>query len=274
MKNRISTVAIAAVMMTALIVSFTACTMTTTDPSDAIQEKTTLEAAKILTENGNWIDAPEGIGEQLFDLIKEVGELKSETLDVAISGSSTIETVYDYSFKLSIKTGNFFLRKQGEFTYKVGERFTRTYESGNVNERYEEEKLVVMRTFSKDVATLSEEQLQLVRDVFEPINAEVMNEAFEKVATKSEESGYLVSEIGQEELTNAFYTVFEFPLDARDHLLRGYAIDTADGTNYVFLTDSAEWAKKVDDQPNGGAVGRVCFFARSYYNAIGETLRS
>ncbi len=274
MKNRILTAVIAAVILTALLVSFTACTVNTTDPSDVTEDKATLEAAQILAENGTWTDVSDEVGQKFFDLVRSVGELQSEALDIAISGSSTIETVYDYSFRLSIKAGNFFVRKKGEFTYHVGERFTRTYESGKVNERYEEDKLVVKRSLSKDVATLTEEQLSLVKELFEPINAEIMNAAFEKVAAKARESGYTVTAIESDQLTKKYFTVFDVPADAKDHLLKGYAINTSDGVNYVFLTDSAEWSAKVDEQVNGGAVGRVCFFAKSYANTIKETLRS
>lgn len=272
MKKTVFTAWIAVLVV--LLFSLTACTMKTTDPSDVTGDKVTLLSSQMLTENGKWVDAPEEAGKQLFDLVREVGELKSEALDIAVSGSSTIETVYDHSFTLSVKTGNFFVRKEGSFVYKIGERFTRTYNDGKENTRYEEDKLVVTRAFSKDVATLSEVQLQLVRDVFETVNADEMSKAFENVAKKSQESGYLVTAIEQESLSAVFFTLFETPFDAKDHLLKGYEIDTADGSNYVFLTDSAEWAKKIDAHTNGGSVGRVCFFARSYSNAIENALKS
>lgn len=274
MKKLILTL-ISAVMLLTFCFCLTACTMKTTDPAVAAEEKTELEAAQFRAENGVWHDVPLETGEKLLDLVKEVGELSFEALDVAFSGSSTIETVYDYAFRLSVKGGNFFIRKKGEFTYYVGERFTRTYSDGKVKETYEEEKLVVNRSMSKDVAKLSQAQLELVRQVFEPFNAEVMQNAFEKVAEEATKSGYAVSEIPAADFRTVINSNEVFDLDIEKYVVKGYEITTSGGTSYVFLSSSPDWAEGLDGFKQVARVGRVfCIATSDYVGAIKNVLTS
>lgn len=266
---------IIAAIMVAVCIGLTACTMKLSDPSSITDEKAKLESVQICTENGIWIDLDDDAATQLFSIVKSKGELTGEPLDVAVSGVSTIETTYDYTFKMAFTTGNFFMKKRGEFTYYVGERFKRTYvDSGKVIERIEEEKLVVKRSLSKDTAELTAEQLQTVKDIFEPINAQVMSEAFAKIPAGFEGSAYTVEEIPQEDLASAFYNACGDVTDVKNNLLKGYKVKGPSDTCYAFLTASVEWAAKTDGREKVRRVGRVCYSVGSSASKIGEILKS
>ncbi len=272
MKRKIFLSITAALLALVLCVAFTACTMTEKDPSK-IDEKAELTGAGILAENGTWYDLSLDKAEKLFSMVKNLGELNGEALDVAISGSSTIKTTYDYSFKLAYQSGNFFVRKKSEFTYNVGERFVRTYTDGKVNERYNEDKLVVKRAVSKDTATLSKEQLALVQEIFESMNAEIMSNAFEKVASDARAAGYSVEEIAKDTLADKLIDILgSSPLYADENLLKGYTIVTGDGENHIFLCASLEWAEELDSWRDTDRVGRVFYIAGSYADTIKTTL--
>ena len=265
---------IIAAIMVAVCAGLTACTMNTGDPSSITDEKAKLESLQVRAENGTWHDLTGDAAEKLFAIVKSKGELTGEPLDVAVSGSSTIETTYDYTFKMAFTTGNFFLKKRGEFTYNVGERFKRTYSDGRVTERIREEKLVVKRSISKDTATLTDEQLQTVKDIFDQINAKVMSEAFAKIPAGFEGSVYTVEEIPQEDLVSLFYEACGNVTGVNDNLLKGYKIEGPSDTCYAFLTASAEWAANTDGREMVVRVGRVCYSAGSSAAKIGEILKS
>lgn len=271
---RKSLIAIIAVITVAICISLTACTIKLNEPS-ITDDKAKLEYVQIKAENGTWHDLSEEQAERLFEIVKSKGELSGEALDIAISGNSTIKTTYDYTFKMAFTTGNFFLKKRGEFVYNVGERFTRTYSDGKVNKRITEEKLVVTRTFSKDTAMLTETQLQTVKDIFEPINAEVMNKAFERIPEEFADSAYTVEVIPTEDLAAEFFSACGgTPLNADKNLLKGYKITGPSDTCYAFMTASVEWAMETDGWDFVRRVGRVCYTTGSCATRIGEILMS
>ena len=271
--KKISVLSIVALMI-ALCIGLSACTIKLSDPS-VTDEKAKLEYVQVQAENGTWHDLSGKQAEQLFEIVKSKGELSGEALDVAISGNSTINTTYDYTFKMAFTTGNFFLKKRGEFVYNVGERFKRTYSDGRVNERITEEKLVVMKTLSKGTALLSEDQLQAVKDIFEPINSQVINLAFERIPEGFKDSAYTVEVIPTQDLSAEFFTACGgTPLNADKNLIKFYKITGPSDTCYAFLTASVEWAMETDGWKYVRRVGRVCYSTGSCATKIGDILRS
>lgn len=261
-------------IMVVVCAGLTACTMKISDPS-VKDEKAKLEYVQVKAENGTWHDLTGDAAEKLFAIVKSKGELSGEALDVAISGNSTINTTYDYTFKMAFTTGNFFFKKRGEFVYNVGERFKRTYSDGRVNERITEEKLVVMKSLSKDTALLSEDQLQAIKDIFEPINSQIINSAFERIPEGFKDSAYTVEVIPTQDLSAEFFTACGgTPLNADKNLIKGYKIIGPSDTCYAFLTASVEWAMETDGWEYVRRVGRVCYSTGSCATKIGDILRS
>lgn len=273
-KSLILFVAIAMIVVTTMF-SLTSCKMSVNDPS-ITDEDAKVEKVQLLAENGVWMDASEDVTERFFKMVKSFGELTSEPLDVAISGNSTIETTYDYTFKMSFSYGNFFFKKQGEFNYNVGERFVRTYTDGKENVRYSEDKLVVKRALSKDTATLSETQLAFVKETFEAMNESVMNEAVEKVVSYyRDQEKRDVDEVPQEELADLVFDLCKgSPLGADENLLKGYRFTMVNYYAYIFVTKSVEWAKELEKYEGIERVGRVCVFGGLSTNEIVEMLKS
>lgn len=273
MVKRIVLILTVVILLISLCIGLLACKVKVNDPS-VTDEKAELVSLEIKAENGTWHNISDEQAQALFSIVKSVGELSGEPLDIAISGNSTIKTEYDYTFRMSFSYGNFFLKKTGEFVYNVGERFTRTYSDGKVVERIEEDKLVVSRSLSKDTAKLSEAQLQTIKDIFEPVNAEVMKNALENVATKHREEGYNVSEIPTEDLADTVFTLCNgSPLQAEENLIKGYKIDDGFRSVYVFLTTSVEWAKKMEKYVGVDRVGRVFYKGDLFLATIKNTLQ-
>ena len=178
MKRMILTLTLAAFVFL-LCFGATACTVKIKDPS-ITDDKAELKSVEIKAENTTTHTVNGENAQALFDLVRGFGELDKEALDIGISGYSSVETEYDYTFKISYTAGNFFRKEEGEFTYNVGERVIRTRENGESSVKYTENKLVCINGLVKRTAELSDAQLEKVKSVFESVNGTVMPSAFER----------------------------------------------------------------------------------------------
>ena len=255
--NKISFfISLVLVILTA--VSMTACTTKIKDPS-ITEENAKLNSVEIKAENNTWHTLSEEQAQQLFDMVRSFGELDKEALDVGFSGYYTVETEYDYTFKLSYTAGNFFRRKESEFNYYVGELVRYIRENGNDSDKYKANKLVSMQTLNKRTAELSDEHMALVESVFESVNEPVMTSAYRNAAAKAEELGYLAEEIAADNLMNCVAEAFDsLPMDVEEHIISGYRFTNGNVTNYMFLTDDALWARDFNARTKMTRVGRLC----------------
>ena len=274
MKRMILTLTLAAFVFL-LCFGATACTVKIKDPS-ITDDKAELKSVEIKAENTTTHIVNGEQAQALFDLVRGFGELDKEALDIGISGYSSVETEYDYTFKISYTAGNFFRKEEGEFTYNVGERVIRTRENGESSVKYTENKLVCINGLVKRTAELSEAQLETVAGIFGPINDAVTASAFDRAVAKAGELGYLVEEIPSENLLNVAVDVFGFlPIDAKDNLLKGYEVSEGNTTNYLFYTSDAEWTADLREHATFSYVGRICYvWPGRGYDEIRNTLMS
>lgn len=265
MKNKTIPFIAVITLAVAICLSLTACTTEIGNPS-VTDKDAKLESVQLQAENKTWHAATDEQAERIFSMMKSIGELSFEAREIGISGSFTVESEYDKSFKLSYTTGNFLWKKKSDFTYNIGERITYTHSDGKTTGSYRDDKLVVRKSLSKYAATLTETQMDVFEEIFETLNASVMDEAFEKVALQARDSGYVVESIPKEELAR---TAAEAgpgtPFDAEDNLLKGYRITDSSGDNYIFFTASAEWAEEFAEWKSVDCIGRVCYIANSGY---------
>lgn len=259
-----------AVVCIMLAVWMTGCTVTVRDPS--ITEEIELQSVQIQAENMTWQTLEQEQAQKMVDTMRSLGELSNEPLNIGVAGQFRSELQYDYTFRIQYSAGNFLKRKKGDFTYGVGETLTRIWEDGTRKSRYEEKKLVSSTMWLKHIATLSDGQMQVIRDIFEPINVRVMTAAFEQVAAKAKESGYMVEELSAETLPSiVMQQCGSMPNFAEQNLLRGYCIYVSGTEHYVFLTASLEWAKKMEQQSGTQRVGRVCY---PWIDGYSDTIRN
>lgn len=257
MKRIILTIA-AAALVCLMCLSATACTVKIKDPS-ITDDKAELKSVEIKAENTTTHTVNGENAQALFDLVRGFGELDKEALDIGISGYTGVKTEYDYTFKISYTAGNFFRREEGEFTYNVGERVIRTRENGESNVKYDANKLVCINGLVKRTAELSDEQMALVKSIFNSVNEPVMTAAYLNAAAKAEELGYLAEEIAEDNLMNCVAEAFDsLPLDVGEHIISGYRFTSGNVTNYMFLTDDALWARDLEARTKMTRVGRLC----------------
>lgn len=265
MKNKTIPFIAIITLIVVMCLCLTACTTSIGNPS-VTDKDAKLESVQLQAENKTWHTATDVQAEKIFSMMKSIGELSFEAIEIGISGSFTVETEYDHAFKLGYTTGNFLWKKKSDYTYYIGERITYTHSDGKTTGSYKDDKLVVRKSLSKYAATLTESQMSVFEEIFETLNASVMDEAFENVALRARESGYVVESIAKEELVK---TAVEAgpgaPFDAEDNLLKGYRITDSAGDNYIFFTLSAEWAKEFAEWESVDCIGRVCYIANSGY---------
>lgn len=257
MKRIILTIA-AAALVCLMCLSATACTVKIKDPS-ITEEKAELSSVEILAENGTRHVLQGDKAQQLFELVRGFGELDKEALDVGFSGYYTTETEYDYTCTISYTAGNFFKRKESKFSYNFGELVHYIRENGNDSDKYYPKKMVVKQAFNKRTAELSDEQMALVKSIFNSVNEPVMTAAYLNAAAKAEELGYLAEEIAEDNLMNCVAEAFDsLPLDVGEHIISGYRFTSGNVTNYMFLTDDALWARDLEARTKMTRVGRLC----------------
>ena len=182
MKRNIFLRILALVVSVAVCLGMVACTTSIKNPS-ITDEKAKLTGVRIQAENKTWHEADAEDAEKLFKLVKGLGDLPTEPIEIGLSGKYSYEVTYDYSFEISYETGNFFHKKKSCFTYNLGELRVRKNADGTEKTAYFENKLVVRKPLIKYMSNLSDEKCQTIIDICEPINAEVMAAAFDVMAS-------------------------------------------------------------------------------------------
>lgn len=256
---------IAAATIVLLCFTLAACTTSIKNPS-ITDEKAKLTGVRIQAENKTWHEANAEDAEKLFKLVKGLGDLPTEPIEIGLSGKYSYEVTYDYSFEISYETGNFFHKKKSCFTYNLGELRVRKNADGTEKTAYFENKLVVRKPLIKYISTLSEEKCQIIKDICDPVNETVMAEAFENVAVNARENGYSVEEIPKSELASAVFNDCKaLAFGDETGILKGYKI-SAESEHYVFLANSPNWAKEMEKESGVKRVGRVFFKWKDGYS--------
>ncbi len=254
-----------AVTLISLCFISVACTTSIKNPS-ITDEKARLTGVRIQAENKTWHEADAEDAEKLFKLVKGLGDLPTEPIEIGLSGKYSYEVTYDYSFEISYETGNFFHKKKSCFTYNLGELRVRKNADGTEKTAYFENKLVVRKPLIKYISTLSDEKCQIIIDICEAVNTEIMAAAFENVADNARGKGYSVEEIPKSELASAvFNDCGALANGDKTGVLRGYKI-SAEKEHYVFLANSSEWAEKMEELTDVKRVGRVFFKWKDGYS--------
>ncbi len=272
MKRNIFLRILALVVSVAVCLGMAACTTSIKNPS-ITDEKARLTGVRIQAENKTWHEADAEDAEKLFKLVKGLGDLPTEPIEIGLSGKYSYEVTYDYSFEISYETGNIFHKKKSCFTYNLGELRVRTSADGTEKTAYFENKLVVRKPLIKYMSNLSDEKCQTIIDICEPINAEVMAAAFENVADNARGKGYSVEEIPKSELASAVFNDCKaLAFGDATGISKGYKI-SAESEHYVFLATSSQWAKEMEEASGVKRVGRVFFkWKDGYSDAIRNIL--
>ena len=253
------------VLTLATVFGLAACTTKIGSPS-ITEEKAQLESLSIQAENGKWVDVTYEYGQKTFDIVKSLGELMFEAIEIGISGSFTVEAEYDYSMRLTYTAGNFLWKKESDFVYNIGERVTYTHADGKETGSYRENKLVVRKSMSKYVATLNDSQMEYLLDMFENENEKIMSDAFGKISLKAVGDGYDRQAILQDELGDVFFDECGgLPYGAEGNLVEGYKLQKDGEWYYVFMASSREWAEKAEEASRAERVGRVLYIGEGMY---------
>ena len=265
MKRNIFFLFLALVVSVAVCLGMVACTTSIKNPS-ITDEKARLTGVRIQAENKTWHEADAEDAEKLFKLVKGLGDLPTEPIEIGLSGKYSYEVTYDYSFEISYETGNFFHKKKSCFTYNLGELRVRKNADGTEKTAYFENKLVVRKPLIKYISTLSDEKCQIIIDICEAVNTEVMAAAFENVAVNARENGYSVEEIPKSELASAVFNDCKaLAFGDATGISKGYKI-SAESEHYVFLATSSQWAKEMEEASGVKRVGRVFFKWKDGYS--------
>lgn len=257
----------------AIAFGMSACTTKIGNPS-ITDEKAELESLSIQAENGKWVDVTSEYGNKTFGIVKSLGELSFEAIEVGISGKFTVDVEYDYSMRLTYTAGNFLRKKVSDFVYNIGERVTYKHSDGKETGSYVDNKFAVRKSLSKYVATLSDTQMEYFLSMFEAENKKIMRTAFDRIASEAKNDGYVYSGIAIGELGEVFLRECGgLPNGADTNLTEGFGIEK-DGERYlVFIAASREWAEKAEDASRAERVGRVLYIGEgAYLDTIKEIL--